>query len=78
LASWTDFAKELQGDVQSEIRADAPSLLHQLTNVATGGATVGIPGPGNHIILEPFWVRFRIPILGLGLLVVVWLLFLRK
>ena len=76
--SWTDFAKELQGDVQSEIRADAPSLLHQLTNVATGGATVGIPGPGNPIVLEPFWVRFRIPILGLGLLVVVWLLFLRK
>jgi len=78
LADWTAFAKELQGDVQAEIRADAPSLLHQMTNLATGGPTVGIPGPGNPIVLVPtFWTRFRIPIIGILALVAVWYFLLR-
>jgi len=78
LADWTAFAKELQGDVQAEIRADAPSLLHQMTNLATGGATVGIPGPGNPIVLvSTFWTRFRIPIIGILALVAVWYFLLR-
>ena len=75
--SWVDFAKELEGNVQAEIRADTPSLLHQITNVATGGATVGIPGPGNTSILTP-WQRWRFPIMLILGLAAVWYFLIRK
>lgn len=62
--------------MQSEILADAPSLIHGITNVATGGATVGIPGPGNPLIIIPtFWQRFHVYIIGIGILVALWLIF---
>ena len=76
-ADWTSFAKELQGDVQQEIRADAPTLIHMITNKATGGATVGIPGPGNPIFLTP-WQRFRFPIILILGVFAVWYFLIRK
>jgi hypothetical protein len=74
---WTAFAKELQGDVQQEIRADAPSLLHQITNVATGGATAGIHGPGNPIIMTS-WQRYHLPIMLILGAFAVWYFLIRK
>ena len=69
MASWTDVAAELETDVQVELLADAPGAIHA---VATKAGIAPVPPP------LTFWIRYRMWIIGLGLLVAVWFFFFRK
>ena len=73
---WSSFGQALVGDVQTEVIADAPGIIHGLTGTAVAATT-----PGGLTLAPPVptWRRVGIPI-GLIVLVVVVVLYfvLRK
>lgn len=77
MAAWQDLATLIEGDVAREVAVDAPTVIHKIANIATGGVTASIPGPGDTVGFLSIWLRYRVIIVGLLAIGAIWYFFFR-